>query len=430
MKLPRIDSLFARLLLLQVGVAVTLLLLFGVFVYVDRNMAVARLVAERWAPALRQATGAAGETQGAPLRDLPRSESRPSPAWRAPPGAPRMAALSDELSRHGLPVLDAVITRGARGPVLWLQLRAADGTTPWFGIHDIALLPRAPGRLLWAALVAALLLAGVSWYFTRRLTRPLEQLRARMQSQRPGEPTRTAAPIDGASPELAAIESAYDELLQRFERHERERALLLAGVSHDLRSPLARIRMAAGLLPEEPESAHWREAIVRNTQVADRLIESFLDHVRAGEISLDQEADLAALARAAAAATSHGADELQVDAPPTLKLSRSHPLLVERLVANLLDNAFKHGKPPVQLLVREEGGSALIEVSDAGAGVPHAQREGLLQAFARGDAARGTPGTGLGLAIVARVVARMGGTLDFARREGRHVVSVRLPRHP
>ena len=65
--------------------------------------------------------------------------------------------------------------------------------------------------------------------------------------------------------------SAYDELLQRFERHERERALLLAGVSHDLRSPLARIRMAAGLLPEEPASAHWREAIVRNTQVADRL---------------------------------------------------------------------------------------------------------------------------------------------------------------
>jgi two-component system osmolarity sensor histidine kinase EnvZ len=426
-KLPRIDSLFARLLLLQVGVAVTLLLLFGLFVYVDRNMAVARLVAERWAPALRQATGAAGETQGAELRDLPRSETRPSPAWRAPSGAPRMAALSDELARHGIKVLDAVITRG---PVLWLQLRTADGATPWFGIHDIALLPRAPGRLLWAALVAALLLAAVSWYFTRRLTRPLEELRARMLSHRPGEPTRTAEPIAGASPELEAIESAYDELLQRFERHERERALLLAGVSHDLRSPLARIRMAAGLLPEEPDSAHWREAIVRNTQVADRLIESFLDHVRAGELSLDQQADLAALARAAAAATGHGADELQVDAPPTLMLSRSHPLLVERLVANLLDNAFKHGKPPVQLVVREEGGAALIEVSDAGAGVPQAQREGLLQAFARGDAARGTPGTGLGLAIVARVVARMGGTLDFARRDGRHVVSVRLPRHP
>ncbi len=430
MKLPRLDSLFARLLLLQVAVAVTLLLLLGLFVYVDRNMAVARLVAERWAPALRQATGGAGEPPAAVLRELPRSQTRPSPAWRAPLVAPRMAALDDELERQGIKVLDAVITRGDRGPVLWLQLRTADGAAPWFGIRDIALLPRTPGRLLWAMLIGALLLVAVSWYFTRRLTRPLEQLRARMQSQRPGEPTRTAAPIDGASPELAAIESAYDELLQRFERHERERALLLAGVSHDLRSPLARIRMAAGLLPEEPESAHWREAIVRNTQVADRLIESFLDHVRAGELSLDQNADLAALARAAAAATGHGTAELQVDAPPTLMLGRSHPLLVERLVANLLDNAFKHGKPPVQLVVREEGGSALIEVGDAGAGVPQAQREGLLQAFARGDAARGTPGTGLGLAIVARVVARMGGALDFARRDGRHVVSVRLPRHP
>jgi two-component system osmolarity sensor histidine kinase EnvZ len=428
-KLPRLDSLFARLLLLQVLVAVALLFVFGALVYVERNVAVARLVAERWAPALRQAVGADGLAPVMP-RELLRSDGRPSPAWRAPVGAPRMAALDDELARHGLKVHDAVIARGTQGAVLWLQLRTADGALRWFGLTDIALLPRIPGRLMMAVLISALLLVAVSWYFTRRLTRPLEELRARIQAQHPGEPTRTAAPIDGASPELAAIESAYDELLQRFERHERERALLLAGVSHDLRSPLARIRMAAGLLPEEPDSAHWREAIVRNTQVADRLIESFLDHVRAGELSLDQQADVATLARAAAAATGHGADELQVDAPPTLMLARSHPLLVERLVANLLDNAFKHGKPPVRLVVREEGGAALIEVSDAGAGVPQAQREGLLHAFARGDAARGTPGTGLGLAIVARVVARMGGTLDFVRRDGRHVVSVRLPRHP
>jgi signal transduction histidine kinase len=77
--------------------------------------------------------------------------------------------------------------------------------------------------------------------------------------------------------------------------------------------------------------------------------------------------------------------------------------------------------------VAERGdGFALVEVSDAGSGLPDARREALLQAFARGDSARGTPGTGLGLAIVARTVARMGGTLAFERREGRHVVSVLL----
>jgi two-component system, OmpR family, osmolarity sensor histidine kinase EnvZ len=271
------------------------------------------------------------------------------------------------------------------------------------------------------------LLVLVSWYFTRRLTRPLEQLRANMLSHRPGEPAGGPAAITGASPEVAAIAQAYGDLLQRLERHERERALLLAGVSHDLRSPLARIRMAAGLLPEEAASAPWRDAIVRNTQVADRLIESFLDHVRAGELALDQQADLAALARSAAAATGHPPEQLQVEAPDALPLGRTHPLLIERLVANLLDNAFKHGRAPVRLSVRPEAPHAVLEVSDAGSGMPATQRESLMQAFSRGDAARGKPGTGLGLAIVARVVARMDGTIHFVQRDGRHVVRVALP---
>jgi two-component system osmolarity sensor histidine kinase EnvZ len=424
----RFDSLFARLLLLQVLLAIALLVVFGALVYVERNVAVARLVAERWAPALRDAAGWRGEVRG-PLRELQRSDTRPALALRPPLAAPRMAALDEELRRLGVPLQDAVIARGSRGPVLWLQLRAPDGSVAWFGLSDAALLPNVPRRFLLALLLAALLLVGVAWVFTRRLTRPLEQLRTRMQSHRPGEPAASAAPIASATPEVAAIEAAYADLLQRYARHERERALLLAGVSHDLRSPLARIRMAAGLLPEVSESAAWREAIVRNTQVADRLIESFLDHVRAGELALDQSADLAALARSAAATTGHGADELGVVVPASLPLQHTHPLLIERLIANLLDNAFKHGGAPVEVRVEERGAVAIVEVSDAGTGVPEPQREQLLQAFARGDAARSSPGTGLGLAIVARVVARMRGTLAFERRGGRHVVRVELPRH-
>jgi two-component system, OmpR family, osmolarity sensor histidine kinase EnvZ len=423
MKLPRFQSLFARLLVLQVGVAIALVLVFGALVYVERNVAVARLVAERWAPTLRAATGAA-EPPRAPLRELQRRDARPEGGWR--PSAPRIAALEDELQRQGLVVHESVIARGPGGAVLWLHLRARDGASAWYGVADRLLLPRIPGRVLLALLISAALLVAVSWYFTRRLTRPLEQLRASMVSHRPGEPAGGAA-IAGASPEVAAIAQAYGDLLQRLELHERERALLLAGVSHDLRSPLARIRMAAGLLPEETVSAPWREAIVRNTQVADRLIESFLDHVRAGELALDQEADLAVLARSAAAATGHTPDQLQVEAPDALTLKRTHPLLIERLVANLLDNAFKHGRAPVRLSVRPEAPHAVLEVSDAGSGMPAMQRESLMQAFSRGDAARGKPGTGLGLAIVARVVARMGGTIDFVQRNGRHVVRVALP---
>lgn len=341
-----------------------------------------------------------------------------------------MAALAEELARHGVRFEEAAIARGDQGPTLWLQIRRPDGSAAWFGLADIALLPRVPGRVLLAVLISAAILVAVSWYFTRRLTRPLEQLRSRMLSHQPGQPSTTAAPIEGASPEVAAIETAYDELLQRYERHERERALLLAGVSHDLRSPLARIRMAAGLLPEDEACAPWREAIERNTEVADRLIGSFLDHVRAGELPLDQRADVAAIARHAAAQTGQAGEALRLELPDTLVLPRSHPLLLERLVANLLDNAFKHGRAPVALAVREHGGRVDIEVSDAGPGIPEAQRESLTEAFARGDAARGTPGTGLGLAIVSRIASRMGGAVAFERRDGRHAVRVTLPVAP
>ncbi len=429
MKLPRTDSLFARLLLLQTGVAIALLAVFAAVVYVERNVAVARLVAERWAPSLQQAAGLSGATP-APDRILLRADARPPASWRPPRSLPRLAALAEELDRHGVRFDDAVVARGAAGPTLWLQLRQPDGRTAWFGIADVALLPRLPGRVLLAVLISAAILVAVSWYFTRRLTRPLERLRSRMLGHQPGQPSAAAAPIDGASPEVAAIESAYDELLQRYERHERERALLLAGVSHDLRSPLARIRLAAGLLPDDPATAPWREAIERNTDVADRLIGSFLDHVRAGELPLDQRADLAAIARGVAAEAGRGGLAPQVDAPPSLVLERCHPLLIERLVANLLDNAFKHGRAPVGLVVRAEGRGASIEVSDAGPGVPDTQREALTEAFARGDAARATPGTGLGLAIVARIAARLGGTLAFERRDGRHAVRVTLPAAP
>lgn len=426
MKLPRTDSLFARLLLLQTALALLLLLIFGLFVYVDQNVAVARLVAERWAPALRQAADLPGRAPER-LRALQHSAERPDYAWPAPLAAPRMAALSSELERLGVRFEDAVISRGATGPTLWLRIRQADGAPSWFGLSDVALLPKVPGRMLAAIALSACVLVALSWYFTRRLTRPLEALRERMQAHRPGERAGSAGRIARATPEVAAIESAYDGLLQRLERHERERALLLAGVSHDLRSPLARIRMASGLLPDDEASDRWREAIVRNVEVADRLIGSFLDHVRAGELPLDQQADLAEVARRVVAEPADGAEAPRLEIPPSLVLARCHPMLIERLMTNLLDNAYKHGRAPVTLSVRQRDGTALVEVADAGPGIPADQRERLSEAFARGDASRGTPGSGLGLAIVARIAQRLGGSLSFEWRDGRHIASVALP---
>ena len=262
----------------------------------------------------------------------------------------------------------------------------------------------------------------------RRLTQPLARLRERLETHAPGDESGLeSAPTRGATAEIAAIDAAWSQMHERLARHERERKLLLAGVSHDLRSPLARIRIAAELLPDAPALTPRREAIVRNVDVADRLVQSFVDHVRAGEMPLDETVDVAALARSVVAGLARTSDELLVSAPPTLPLPRANRLLLERVLLNLLDNAFKHGKLPVRLRLEAHETEVRIDVEDAGSGIAPDKHAHMLQAFARGDTSRGTPGTGLGLAVVAQVTARLGGSISFETSTGGHRVRISLP---
>ena len=218
-------------------------------------------------------------------------------------------------------------------------------------------------------------------------------------------------------------------LAQRLKRNERERALLLAGVSHDLRSPLSRIRLAAEMLPESADNQDGVASITRNVDHADRLIGSFLEFVRAStlDLELEDEVDLAATARQVVARFERPGPALRLLAPDRLALRRAPGLLLDRLMVNLIDNALRHGRTPVVVEVLVDGGDALIRVTDAGAGLPPAEAEHLLQAFARGDASRGVPGFGLGLAIAHRVVMRLGGRLTFSLGSAGHCVQVSLP---
>jgi two-component system osmolarity sensor histidine kinase EnvZ len=185
--------------------------------------------------------------------------------------------------------------------------------------------------------------------------------------------------------------------------------------------------MAAELLPDTADIAARRASIVRNVDVADRLIASFLDYVRAAELPLASTVDVVAVARHLLQARDEPADVLALAAPGRLDVPRSHELLLERLLANLVDNAMRHGKPPVMVRLCADGDDALIDVEAQGPGIAPGARERLTQAFARGDASRGTPGTGLGLAIVQQIVQRMGGSLAFDRVDGRACARVRLP---
>lgn len=434
-------SLFSRLLLAQAVLAVALTALLAALFYSERNRTVAQLVAERWAPVLREA---AGQPQPPRAQESPpplRSASRPAHTVWAPAAAPRLSALREALRVQGVEVQEMAFARNAAAtdtPTLWLAIAAPhdDGQVQWLGFSGDVIEPHLRNRVLLAIVLAVLLIVALVATITRRLTRPLERLRERLDAYGAG---RAMPPPAKAAPgEIAAIDAAFTQLRERLERQERERALLLAGVSHDLRSPLARIRMAAGLLPEAEGVAARRESIERNAALADRLVQSFLDHVRSGELALNEAVDVAAIARVAVQQQLRSADELRLEAPAALTLAQAHPLLIERVITNLLDNAFAHGRPPVTLRLREQHGDAgaevLIEVEDRGEGIDPEARDTLLQAFARGDASRSRPGLGLGLAVVQRVVQRLRGRIEFERLPAqdsappKHVVRVIVPK--
>ncbi len=419
-------SLFTRLLRAQLGLVIGLGLVIWVLFYVERNVTIARLYAEAWAPQLLAAAGLGP----APVSSVGTVEQRSTPpetARRTSPLAPRFVALQGALQAHGVPVTELRIELARRQTRIWLAVQSADGRPLWLGVAGQVVAPEWSRRTLLALALVAALVVGLSWHTARRLARPLEGLRQRIEGQQPGAPYVAASAVD-QPPEVAAIDAAYAELLARWQRHERERALLLAGVSHDLRSPLSRIRMAAELLPEAPAVAKRRDVITRNVGEADRLIESFLDFVRSGELPCDVPVDLAAAARAVVASFERPAAQLDVATPASLEIPKANLLLTERLIANLVDNALKHGRPPVRVTVTASPPSLTVE--DAGDGLAPHQLEALQEAFRRGDSARAQAGSGLGLAIVRQVATRLGARLVFARDAQGQRVSVVWPPSP
>jgi two-component system osmolarity sensor histidine kinase EnvZ len=409
-------SLFVSLLLAQGILAVALTVTLAVIFYGERNITVAQLVATVWSPTLKLLD------QGAPFDavvarapgPIQIRTARPNGVLKATAMAPRLAMVREQLQKNGIPIRGAMFgltdESSSTTTQVWLELQPVNGNERWIGFESSWVETQLGERILLAVSLIVVFAILASAIVARRLAKPLESLRTRIAAD-----DSSGSTVPHATVEILAIDEAWRNLRWSLDRQERERALLLAGVSHDLRSPLGRIRMAAELLPELESVASGREAIVRNTMLADRLVGNFLDHVRSGELPMDEVVDLTAIARRAVDQQNRSKADLVFDAPTTLLVSNANASLTERAISNLLENAFAHGLPPVHLRVMQQGGEVIIEVQDQGAGIDPDQEVFLFQAFARSDSSRQRPGLGLGLAVVQRVAERMGGTVRFKR---------------
>jgi two-component system osmolarity sensor histidine kinase EnvZ len=306
-------------------------------------------------------------------------------------------------------------------PALWVSFFI--GTEEfWVAVPREHIAPPVSSILwMWGGVVMVLALFG-AYFIARQVARPLKHLAA--AAQQIGKGTMpTPLPEHGAQ-EIVTVSRAFNQMTADLAAHERERALVLAGISHDLRTPLARVRLAAELSPDPS----LRDGLIDDVQQMDAVIQQFLDYARLDASEPPVLTDVSDLIQTVAHTFRADAVALQLDLAP-LPAVVVRPLLLKRALSNLLDNAIKYGGGDIKICLAQQGQHWVLSVADHGCGIPPDQRDTAVRPFTRLQTARSnTTGSGLGLAIVERTVQLHGGVFTLTENLGGGLrVSLSLP---
>ncbi|MFM0214955.1 MULTISPECIES: ATP-binding protein [Paraburkholderia] len=316
--------------------------------------------------------------------------------------------------RAKLPPGSAVVADPESGNV-WVRYA---GNAGWLKLESSML----PARRFISAsammLVFAVILALIgAWH----LQRPLHRLAVAAREFRLGH----RAPVVPASGprEVKGLIDDFNQMVHALAQAEQERAVMLAGVAHDLRAPITRMQVRADLLPDEAN----RSGFLRDAESLSRIVTQFLDFAR-------ESADRSPPTSVDAHCRRHYGDSLEDDALVRLDLQAGDgfglPLVdLDRILTNLIENALTYGEPPVEISTSRHNGHYTLTVRDHGGGIPGGQLERALQPFVRLDEARsGDAHCGLGLAIVRRLVRYNGGVFHADNAaDGGFVVSMTFP---
>lgn len=290
----------------------------------------------------------------------------------------------------------------------WIRFSMEEGDDYWL------VLPRERTErnttwqwLGWGAVSLVLALV-VAWLIVARIARPLRVMAGAARAVGRGERPDLLAE-DGAE-EIHLLARAMNQMSADLGRLESERALVLAGISHDLRTPLARLRLAAEMGVEDEA---LRAGINDDISQMDDIIGQFLNYARGEEQEPEEDGDPNQLLQVLARRAQERQQPLRLETVPLPPL-RLRPRALERALENLLGNARKYGGGHIVLASAVADGHAVLSVRDEGPGIPESEMERLKRPFTRLEAARSdTTGTGLGLAIVERIARLHGGRLEL-----------------
>jgi len=285
---------------------------------------------------------------------------------------------------------------------LWLHLRigddfywvAAESSTTWTPLRWLI--------LIMFVVIGVVTLIGI--IATRQISKPLAALKQETDEWSLSS-NRKMATVRGPT-EVAALANSFQRMAERLRKAETVRAETLAELSHDLRTPLARLRLAVEMMSDSDD---LKESATRQVTQIDRLIGQFMDYARGGHTEPTEMFDLSGL-------VTDVAQQFEIDAEIVANLSlNGQQEFIRRALVNLIENSQKYGAPPIQIKLSKSVSHAVIEVSDQGEGFEGAETQKMLQSFSRGEHVKQISGSGLGLAIVRRVAAAHDGEITFAK---------------
>ncbi|MGZ9812349.1 ATP-binding protein [Pseudoroseicyclus sp. H15] len=329
-------------------------------------------------------------------------EGAPAEDWRSPWDLSGRIVI--DMLAADLPGLQAVSFEDPRRVLVWLETDWGEMRVTFRRTRVSATNPHQ--LLIWTVFFGAIFVL-IAFSFLRNQLRPIKRLAAAAAAYGKG---RVLPYRPGGAVEVRAAGQAFLDMRERIEQQKDARVLMLSGISHDLRTPLTRLKLGLELLPEE-EAAPMRQDV----RDMERMVAAFLDFARGDSGDEEEEVDPAELLRRAVADAARGGQDvvlrLPEEAPPVARL---RAMAVRRALDNLIGNALRYGTRVEVALEAGEGAWSFV-VEDDGPGIPADQRAAAMRPFARLDPARGGgsggAGVGLGLAIVDDIAQSHGGRL-------------------
>ena len=272
--------------------------------------------------------------------------------------------------------------------------------------------------IIWLVTAAALSLTGAA-LFARLLNRPLRELSIAARRVRDGDFAGSKLNETATTGEIREVNIEFNRMSRKLVQIEQDRSIMLAGISHDLRTPLARLRLETELSVGDMAA---REHMAADIEQVNAIINKFMDYARPDHVVLEPVLLADVVGRCVQVFKDRGDMTFDIDVPTGL-LVLADEVELSRVVSNLLENAARYGKSAdtgradIAISAKASERWVLLEVRDHGPGVPADSLGNLTKAFFRGDTARtSATGAGLGLAIAEKNVQRMGGTIQLANR--------------